>query len=53
MVEVASGCVKKEDTLKYIDELWDSWFVEGLRDFVRVPNLTPMVDKEFLSNGLI
>jgi acetylornithine deacetylase/succinyl-diaminopimelate desuccinylase-like protein len=29
---------------------WDKW-VEGLADFVRVPNLSPMVDPEFLTNG--
>lgn len=45
--------MKKEETLKYIESLWDSWYVKGLGDFVRVPNLTPMVDAEFLTNGLI
>ena len=43
----------KEATLKNIEEFWDSWYVTGLSDFIRVPNLTPMVDPEFLTNGLI
>jgi len=36
---------------KVMDELWESWYVKGLGDFVRVPNLTPMVDSEYLTNG--
>ena len=36
-----------------MDDHWDSWFVQGLSDFISVPNLTPMVDSEFLANGLI
>ena len=27
-----------------VEAHWDSWFVPGLSDFVRVPNLTTMVD---------
>ena len=27
--------------------------MKGLSDFVKVPNLTPLVDKQFLTNGLI
>ena len=34
-----------------MDEYYDSWFVKGLADFIRVPNLTPMVDPEYLTNG--
>ena len=26
--------------------------MKGLSDFIRVPNLTPMVDENFLTNGL-
>lgn len=40
-------------TREFVDKHWDSWFCEGLKDFINVPNLTPMVDSEFLSNGLI
>jgi len=42
-----------ERTKSFIDDKWNSWFVAGLSDFVRVPNLTPMVDPEFKTNGLI
>jgi len=43
----------KEETLKVFDELWEQWYVKGLSDFVSVGNLTPEVDSEFLTNGLI
>ena len=36
-----------------VDAHWDSWFIPGLSDFVRVPNLTTMVDKDYLTNGLV
>ena len=42
-----------EKTKAFIHEHWDSWYVAGLSDFIRVPNLTPMVDPEFTKNGLI
>lgn len=45
--------MNKEDTLKTVDAHWDNWFIPGLSDFVRVPNLTPMVDPDYLSNGLV
>lgn len=41
----------KHKTEHFIDSHWDSWFVPGLSDFIRVPNLTPMVDTEYLTNG--
>ena len=44
-------CVKS--TLANVEKYWDSWYVEGLKDFIREPNLTPMVDKEYLTNGKI
>ena len=55
MVEsnAAANAVNKEATLKCIEDHWDSWYLKGLSDFIRVPNLTPMVDSEFLTNGLI
>jgi len=49
----AANAVNKEATLKCIEDHWDSWYVKGLSDFIKVPNLTPMVDSEFLTNGLI
>jgi hypothetical protein len=45
--------VTKEQTLDIVEKNWDSWFIPGLSDFVRVPNLTPMVDPEYLNNGLV
>ena len=39
-------------TLKNIDQHWEDWYVKGLADFVRVPNLTPLVDPDYLTNGL-
>lgn len=36
-----------------VAERWDSWYIPGLKDFVRVPNLTPMVDAEYQTNGLL
>ena len=45
--------MNKELTEKAIQEYWDQWFVKGLQDFVRVPNLTPMVDSEYLTNGKV
>ena len=40
-------------TKQYIHSQWDSWYVAGLADFIRVPNLTPMVDPNYLTNGLV
>ena len=49
---VESSGVSKEATLKNIEDKWDDWYVKGLSDFIKVPNLTPMVDENFLTNGL-
>lgn len=48
-----ASTVTKEKTLEHVEKNWDSWFIPGLSDFVRVPNLTPMVDPEYLTNGLV
>lgn len=45
--------INKDSTISYIDSKFDSWFVKGLQDFVRIPNLTPMVDSNYLTNGLV
>lgn len=45
--------MNKEATLKYVEENFEEWYVKGLADFVRIPNLTPMVDADFLTNNLI
>jgi acetylornithine deacetylase/succinyl-diaminopimelate desuccinylase-like protein len=42
-----------DKTKKNIEEHWDNWYVAGLSDFIRVPNLTPMVDPDYLKNGLV
>lgn len=43
----------KTKTRDYIQTQWDDWFVKGLADFIRIPNLTPMVDPDYLTNGLL
>ena len=48
-----SGKVEKDATMKIVEANWDSWFIPGLSDFVRVPNLTFMVDAKYLTNGLV
>ena len=56
MVEASSAQisnVNKEATDANIDEKWDDWYVKGLSDFIRVPNLSPNYDAEFLTNGRI
>lgn len=45
--------MNKDKTLETVNANWDEWFIKGLADFIRVPNLTPMVDPEYLSNGLV
>lgn len=47
------GQVTKEETQEIVEKYWKSWFIPALSDFVRVPNLTPMIDNEYLSNGLL
>ena len=36
-----------------VDSYWDSWFIKGISDFVRVPNLSPAFDSEYATNGLL
>lgn len=36
-----------------MEDRWDDWYVKGLSDFIAVPNLSPMYDKDFFTNGLI
>jgi acetylornithine deacetylase/succinyl-diaminopimelate desuccinylase-like protein len=45
--------MNKEKTLESVDNHWDSWWVPALQDFVRIPNLTTMVDPEYLTNGKV
>lgn len=45
--------MNSKDIDQVVDSYWDKWFVPSLQDFVRIPNLTSMVDSEFLTNGLI
>jgi acetylornithine deacetylase/succinyl-diaminopimelate desuccinylase-like protein len=47
-----SSSLNVEKTKENIDKYWDSWYVPGLCDFIRIPNLTPMVDPDYLTNGL-
>lgn len=43
----------RDATEKLVDEHWDSWYVEGLKAFIRIPNLSLEFDPEFSTNGLI
>ena len=38
------------DTAEYIQKMWKSWFVKGLKDFVRVPNTTPRTNPEYCND---
>ena len=49
----AKSDISIEKTQAYLDEHYDKWFVKGLSEFVRIPNLSPMVDPEYLTNGLL
>ena len=40
-----------DTTRAVVEEHWEPFFVKGLGDFIRVPNLTPMVDPDYLGNG--
>ena len=55
MVEGAAAqqvsTVDKAQTDANIDAKWDDWYVPALSDFIRVPNLSPNYDAEFLTNG--
>jgi acetylornithine deacetylase/succinyl-diaminopimelate desuccinylase-like protein len=42
-----------ENTKKYVEEHFEELFINPLSEFIKVPNLTPSFDPEFLSNGLI
>lgn len=43
----------KDATLEFINGLWDDWYIEGLKAFIRIPNLSIAYDAEFQTNGLI
>ena len=43
--------VKKTNT--FLDEHFDKNFVEPLSDYIRIPNLTPAFDSEYMTNGLL
>ena len=49
----AQNILNKEETMNFVNSKWDNWFVTGLSDFVRIPNLTYDVDPEYLTNGLM
>ncbi len=52
-MESNSGNIQKKETLEFVESHWDSWYVPGLSDFVRIPNLTTMCDPDYLTNGLL
>ena len=43
----------KNKTLNFVESKWNDWYVKGLSDFIRVPNLSPNYDSDFLTNGKI
>ena len=43
--------IKKTETS--IEKHWDSWFIPGLSDFIRIPNLSPLFDVDYKTNGLL
>ena len=43
----------KDATLGFVNEMWDSWYVEGLKRFIMIPNLSIDYDPDFQTNGLI
>lgn len=43
----------EKETLRLIEEYWDNWYIKGISDFVSIPNLTPMVDATYRTNGLL
>lgn len=40
-------------THTFVDEKFDAEFVEPLKKFIEIPNLSPFFDQEFHTNGLI
>ena len=45
--------MNKDKTEETINANWDNWFVPGLQEFVRIPNLTTMVAPDYLTNGKV
>ena len=45
--------MNKDATLKFIDEQWEDWYIDGIKAFIRIPNLSPSFDPEYQTNGLI
>lgn len=43
----------KEATKTIVEEYWDDWYIKGLSEFIEIPNLTPMVDETYATNGLL
>ena len=44
---------KPELTQSFVSDFWESWYIPGILEFVRIPNLTPMVDADYQINGLL
>ena len=45
--------MNKDATEKVVDEQWDSWYMEGLQAFIRIPNLSLQFDPDYQTNGLL
>ena len=51
-----NNCKKEldpSDTAEYIQKMWKSWFVKGLKDFVRVPNTTPRHNPDYCTDQVV
>ncbi|CAI2368449.1 unnamed protein product [Moneuplotes crassus] len=42
-----------EKTNKFLEENYDSVFVHHLSEYIKIPNLTPAFDPEYMTNGLL
>ena len=40
-------------TLQFVEEHWKSWFIKGLKDYIRVENRTPKDDPDYCANHFI
>lgn len=43
--------MNKEKTLETVEKHFESWYVKGMEEFIRIPNLTTMCDPTYLENG--
>jgi len=39
--------------MQTVEEYWEEWYVAGLKDFIRIPNLSILYDPDYQTNGLL